>query len=107
MSGTEEEYPEDQLAEALAAFDDRLAAGMETPGEGTVQAIEPALLSDWNRLTAFLSLVEKAWPRADATMDRPTKPARARAETRAADLEKAVTASNDEGHFGRDRKSTV
>jgi hypothetical protein len=82
MSKTEEEYPEDQLAEALAAFDDRLAAGMETPGESTVQAIEPALLSDWNRLTAFLSLVEKAWPRADATMDRPTKPARARAETK-------------------------
>jgi hypothetical protein len=32
MSGSDEEHPEDLLGEALAAFDDRLAAGMETPG---------------------------------------------------------------------------
>jgi eukaryotic-like serine/threonine-protein kinase len=101
MSGTDEEHPEDLLAEALAAFDDRLAAGMETPGGDTELAIEPALLSDWNRLTAFLSLVERAWPRADASMDRPTEPARARAATSAVNLGTAPTASEDDRRFGR------
>ena len=63
MSGVEAEPPEDPLADALAAYDDRLAAGITRPHDELDQAVDPALASDWNRLTAFLSLVEKAWPR--------------------------------------------
>ena len=64
MSGVEAEPPEDPLAAALAAYDDRLAAGIVKPHDELDQDVDPALVPDWNRLTAFLSLVEKAWPRA-------------------------------------------
>ncbi len=51
---------EDQLADALAAYDDRLAAGQAGPPAVTQPGVDPELLPDWNRLTAFLSLVEMA-----------------------------------------------
>ena len=65
MTGSENESPDDNLADALAAYDDRLAAGIARPHDELEQAVDPALLTDWNRLTAFLSLVEKAWPRGE------------------------------------------
>ena len=59
--------PDDPLAEAMAAYDDLLATGRETPPEALGEAVDPPLLPEWNRLAAFLTLVEKAWPRdADA-----------------------------------------
>ena len=69
MSGVDGEPPEDLLADALAAYDDRLAAGTSRPHDELDQAVEPALLPDWNRLTAFLSLIEKAWPRGGSDSD--------------------------------------
>jgi hypothetical protein len=72
MSGSENENPDDNLADALAAYDDRLAAGIAKPHDELNQAVDPALLTDWNRLTAFLSLVEKAWPRGAHDSERMT-----------------------------------
>jgi hypothetical protein len=60
MSGPANDTPDDNLANALAAYDDRLAAGIAKPHDELNQAVDPALLTDWNRLTALLSLVEKA-----------------------------------------------
>ena len=61
MNNSDEEELDDPLADALAAFDDRLAAGIEKSGDETELAIEPALaLGLAHRLTAFLMLVEKA-----------------------------------------------
>jgi len=74
MSGAEREQTEDSLADALAAYDDRLAAGIEKPLAPTELAVDPALLPEWNRLTAFLSLLEKAWPRTDPETNRPVVP---------------------------------
>ena len=72
MSGAEGEPPEDRLADALAAYDDRLAAGTTKPNDELDEAVDPALLPDWNRLTAFLSLIEKAWPRGGPDSHHPT-----------------------------------
>jgi eukaryotic-like serine/threonine-protein kinase len=66
MSRTDFEHPEDRLADVLAAYDDILAAGEEKPPRELEEAVDPALLPDWNRLTAFLALLERAWPRASA-----------------------------------------
>jgi hypothetical protein len=63
------ESPEDPLADALAAYDDRLAAGIVKPHDELDQPVDPALVPDWNRLTAFLSLVEKVWPRGGPDLD--------------------------------------
>jgi WD40 repeat protein len=63
MSRTDSESPHDLLARALAAFDDRLAAGINPTQQEIDPGVDPSLLPDWGRLTAFLSLVEKAWPR--------------------------------------------
>ena len=86
MNDAAGDHPEEQLADALAAYDDRLAAGITRAPDETQPAVEPALLADWHRLTAFLSLVEKAWPRGgdnkeDRTTtaeDRQAEPTRAR-----------------------------
>jgi WD40 repeat protein len=101
MTSAEDEHPEDQLAEDLAAFDDRLAAGIETSDESTNRAIEPPLLSDWNRLTAFLSLIERAWPRDDTNAEHGTEPERTLAETSAAERDIGQSAGDDERRFGR------
>jgi hypothetical protein len=69
MSGVDGEPPEDLLADVLAAYDDRLAAGTIKPHDSLDEAVDPALLPDWNRLTSFLSLVEKAWPRGGRDSD--------------------------------------
>jgi len=74
MSRSEGEQTEDSLTDALAAYDDRLAAGIGKPPEPTELAVDPALLPEWNRLTVFLSLLEKAWPRTDPETNRRTDP---------------------------------
>jgi eukaryotic-like serine/threonine-protein kinase len=95
MSSTECEHPEDRLAEVLAAYDDKLAAGEEKPPRELEEAVDPALLADWNRLTAFLALLERAWPRSSAD----AQPL----ETSGADDETAVAQPPDGagGRFGR------
>jgi hypothetical protein len=95
MSSTECEHPEDRLAEVLAAYDDKLAAGEEKPPRELEEAVDPALLADWNRLTAFLALLERAWPRSSAD----AQPL----ETSGADDEIAVAQPPDGagGRFGR------
>ncbi len=74
MTGNDGEEPEDPLADALAAYDDLLASGRETPPEALDEAVDPPLLPEWNRLAAFLTLVEKAWPRDASGSDPPTEP---------------------------------
>jgi eukaryotic-like serine/threonine-protein kinase len=64
MSGSPGENSDDPLIDALAAYDDRLAAGITQPADEPEQGVDPVLLPDLSRLTAFLSLLEKAWPRA-------------------------------------------
>jgi WD40 repeat protein/serine/threonine protein kinase len=63
MSGDEGKSLDDRLAEVLAEFDDLLAAGREASPDEMKESVDPALLPEWNRLTAFLTLVESAWPR--------------------------------------------
>jgi WD40 repeat protein len=70
MSGDDRGPPEEQLADALAAYDDLLASGWETHPEELQKGIDPELLPHWNRVTAFLSLVEQAWPRRRDQADR-------------------------------------
>ncbi len=65
MSGDGSQHPEQRLADVLAAYDDVLAAGRETPTDDPQETIDPALLPEWNRLTAFLTLLEQAWPRSN------------------------------------------
>ncbi len=72
MSSPDGENPDDSLLDALAAYDDRLAAGITRSAKDLDQAVDPALLPDWSRLMAFLSLVEKAWPRDGQSPDEPT-----------------------------------
>ena len=43
MSGVDGESPEDPLADALAAYDDRLAAGITKPHDELDQDVDPAL----------------------------------------------------------------
>ena len=57
------ERPEDRLADALAAYADVLATGRKVPPSELDDAIEPALRAEWTRLTAFLALLDQAWPR--------------------------------------------
>ncbi len=71
MSSRDGENPDDPLLDALAAYDDRLAAGVAPSAEDLDRAVDPALRPDWNRLTAFLSLVEKAWPLGSQSSDEP------------------------------------
>jgi WD40 repeat protein/serine/threonine protein kinase len=109
MSGSENENPDDPLADALAAYDDRLAAGIAKPHDELNQAVDPALLTDWNRLTAFLSLVEKAWPRGAHDSERmtisdpsyPTDVARAQGATILADAETGASGASEDRRFGR------
>ncbi len=63
MGSVERERADDQLAEALAAYHDLLAAGKEPPPDWA-QAVDPTLVPEWNWLASFLNLVEEAWPRA-------------------------------------------
>ena len=74
MSGYRSEQPEDRLADALAAYDDALSIGRETPPEALEESVDPALRPEWNRLAAFLTLVERAWPRDAAGTDHSTEP---------------------------------
>ena len=46
MSGSPGENPDDPLIDALAAYDDRLAAGITRSAEELDQAVDPALLPD-------------------------------------------------------------
>jgi WD40 repeat protein/serine/threonine protein kinase len=100
MSGSDGEQPEVSLADALAAYDDRLAAGIERASEPTETPVEPALLPEWKRLTAFLSLVEKAWPRTDPETncwtDAPSNEQGSIAQSQPAPLE-----AGDDRRFGR------
>jgi len=100
MRGAEGEQPEDPLADLLAAYDDRLAAGFEKLPEPTELAVDPALLPDWNRLTAFLSLVEKAWPRTDPETNRPADP-QSTDPGSSAESGPAQTEVGDDRRFGR------
>ena len=101
MSGAANEQPEDPLAIALAAFDDNLAAGNEMPQEELERAVDPALLPDWNRLTAFLMLVEKAWPRAERETDRRTEPAHSEEPALNDDPSAAAADVGNDRRFGR------
>jgi serine/threonine protein kinase len=65
MKSVQVDGPEDRLADALAAYADVLAAGRTIPPRELDEAVEPALRAEWARLTAFLALLEQAWPRAN------------------------------------------
>ena len=95
MSDAERESPDQRLADALAAYDDRLAAGRETPKDELQAAVDPALLPEWNRLAAFLTLVEQVWPRKGEEPESRTEPAPTGSNP---DAE-----SPDAGQFGRFR----
>ena len=105
----EGEQPEEQLADALAAYDDRLAAGITQGRDEPDQHIDPALLPDWNRLTAFLTLVEKAWPRGDhgsgnlarSEPDHRTEPALAHGAPLREDAATAAPDAEVDRQFGR------
>ena len=94
---------------ALAAYDDIIAAGQRTPPEELERAIDPALLPDWTRFTAFLSLLEKAWPRtdggSDSQMEEPAHLATdggTRTDDDSGTVAKPEPATTvDGGHFGR------
>ena len=62
MNRVECERPEDRLADVLAAYADMLATGRKSPPHELDEAVEPALRAEWTRLTAFLSLLDQAWP---------------------------------------------
>lgn len=64
MKSVQCERPEDRLADVLAAYADVLAMGRKIPPHELDEAVEPALRAEWTRLTAFLALLEQAWPRA-------------------------------------------
>ncbi len=106
MSSAEGEQPEERLADALAAYDDRLAAGTAARREELDQDVDPALLPDWNRLTAFLSLVEKAWPRGDHDSDHSdpghrTEPAPTEGASLREDAETTAPDAEVDRRFGR------
>jgi serine/threonine protein kinase len=75
MSDQDNRPPEDELADALAAYDEFLASGGETPMEDLEEHLDPELMPHWKRVTAFLSLVEHAWPRTGGDVDRSNGPA--------------------------------
>jgi eukaryotic-like serine/threonine-protein kinase len=109
VCSAEGEQPEERLAEALAAFDDRLAAGITNGRDERDQHVDPALFSDWNQLTAFLSLVEKAWPRGDrdsdnlasSELDYQTEPAPAQGASIREDALTAAPDAKEVHRFGR------
>jgi WD40 repeat protein len=101
MSGDEATRAERRLADAMAAFDDRLAVGRETPPDVLGEPVDPDLVPEWERIAAFLTLVEHAWPRDPSHPDRrtelaPTGPVKPGAKAEAAPLEVA-----DPAQFGR------
>ncbi len=98
MSEDGSEHPEERLADALAAYDDRLAGGQETPTDELQEAIDPELLPEWNRLAAFLTLVEQAWPRTGEDPDGRTEPAPTGSASDADSTDAAIA-----GQFGRFR----
>ena len=49
--------PEDPLADALAAYCDRLAADITKPHDELDQAVDPALVSDWNLIAHSSSVI--------------------------------------------------
>ena len=105
----EGELPEERLSDALAAYDDRLAAGITEGRDEPDQHIDPALLPDWNRLTAFLALIEKAWPRGDHgsdnlarfKLDHRTEPAPADGASLGEDAATAAPDAEADRRFGR------
>jgi Protein kinase domain len=99
MSRNGEEHPADRLANTLAAYDDLLIAGKHTPPAELEQAVDPALLADWNRLTAFLMLVDQAWPRTNEDDPSATEPTPASSAMTAAGP--AEPASENQRRFGR------
>jgi WD40 repeat protein/serine/threonine protein kinase len=99
MSSPEEEHPADQLANNLAAYDDFLFVGKTRPPPELEQAVDPARLDDWNRLTSLLMLVERAWPRTDQEHTSLTSlPPAASSQTT---LNAAEPSSDGSGSFGR------
>ena len=93
----------------LAAYDDRLAAGITRSTTELDEDVDPALLPDWNRLTAFLSLVEKAWPRGDngkddltiADLGRGIEASPAESGSPGASAETVAPPAGDDRRFGR------
>ncbi len=71
MGGIERHSADDPLIDALAAFDDQLADGWETPPDAIGESVDPSVLSEWHRLSAFLTLVEKAWRRGSDGQEQP------------------------------------
>jgi hypothetical protein len=106
MNIPEADEPEEWLADALAAYDDRLAAGVPTSSNEAETVVDPALLVDWKRLTAFLSLMEKAWQRAGQSLEDRTSFDVSRATEappagEASNDPTTVAAADDGQHFGR------
>jgi hypothetical protein len=101
MSGDESTRAERRLANAMASFDDRLAAGRETPTDELAEVVGTDLLPEWERLSAFLTLVEQAWPRDTAEPDRRTEPAPTGAVDGSAPADTRPTGDADRGRFGR------
>ena len=99
MNDGEGQNPADQLANPLAAYDDLLAVGQREPTKELEKAVDPALLADWDRLTAFLMLVEQAWPRANEGSASPTEIAPVASMATASKLDGPVCDANR--RFGR------
>jgi eukaryotic-like serine/threonine-protein kinase len=96
MSGEADEGPDHRLAEAMASYDDLLAVGGPSVPEVIPETVDPSLLPEWNRVAAFLTLVERAWPRAAPAPDHQTLPAGTDTGPDA-----APEASGSAGQFGR------
>jgi eukaryotic-like serine/threonine-protein kinase len=99
MSGAEGRHPADQLADALAAYDDLLILGKHEPAAELEQTVDRTLLSDWNRLTALLMLVEQTWPRTNEDRASLTEPSAAASALTASEAVEPASEANR--RFGR------
>ena len=99
MSDAEGKHPADELADALAAYDDLLIVGKHEPAAELEQTVDRTLLSDWNRLTALLMLVEQTWPRTNEDRATLTEPGAAASTLTVS--EAVEPAIEDNRRFGR------
>jgi hypothetical protein len=109
VSIPEGDTPAEPLSDALAAYDDQLAAGVNEPPDALDEDVDPELLADWKRLTAVLMLFEKAWPRGSEIADDPTitdenglvQPNPGEASSRGDVSATAESLAHPDRHFGR------
>ena len=63
MNSDQRESSEDRLADALAAYVDVLATHAAAATTRTRRSRGAGIRAEWTRLTAFLALLDQAWPR--------------------------------------------